>query len=205
MVHAHAQVDQPVTLGITPTGDLDGASRHYEKKLGDMAGVYADETAWQAERSVNGDDSLVYYVNEQKYQEGPGALIVGTSVLLPGSYGNEFAVTRGHLHGVSDRAELYYCLSGRGVMLLETIDGDSSAIELTAGQAVNVPGQWIHRSVNVDTEPFVTLFCYSADAGQNYGIISDAGGMKNLVVRDDAGWRTMPNPRHTGYTVGVTQ
>lgn len=204
MVHENGRADQPVALAITPTGDLHGASRHYEKKLCDMAGVYADESAWLAERAANGDDSLAYYVNEQKYQDGPGALIVGTSVLLSGSYGDEFAVTRGHLHGISDRAELYYCLSGRGVMLLETVDGDSSTIELTAGKAVNVPGQWIHRSVNVGSEPFVTMFCYSADAGQNYGIIADAGGMKNLVVRDDDGWKTAPNPRHTGYTVGMT-
>ena len=49
-------------------------------------------------------------------------------------------------------------------------------------------------------EPFVTLFCYAADAGQDYGIIAEAGGMAQLVVSDGIGsWTTRPNPRHVGY------
>lgn len=195
-------VDTPVLLEISPEGGIEGRSRRYEKHLGDMAGVYRDEVAWRAAVAERGADELIYWVDDQRYQEGPGALIVGTSTLLPGRYGDEFAVTRGHLHAVADRAELYHCLSGRGVMLLETLDGRSTAIELTPGRAVNVPGHWIHRSVNVGDEPFVTLFCYAADAGQDYGVISDAGGMKNLVLADGAGWALAPNPDHTGYAAG---
>ncbi|WP_336644440.1 glucose-6-phosphate isomerase family protein [Microbacterium sp. USHLN186] len=192
-------VDTPVLLEISPDGGIEGRSRRYEKFLGDMAGVYRDEAAWQAAVAARGPEELIYWVDDHRYQDGPGALIVGTSTLLPGRYGEEFAVTRGHLHAVADRAELYHCLSGRGVMLLETLDGQSTAIELTAGQAVNVPGHWIHRSVNVGDEPFVTLFCYAADAGQDYTVISDANGMKNLVVVDGEGWALAPNPDHTGY------
>lgn len=192
-------VDTPVVLEISPNGGIEGRSRRYEKFLGDMAGVYRDDAAWQAAVAARGGDELIYWVDDHRYQEGPGALIVGTSTLLPGRYGEEFAVTRGHIHAISDRAELYHCLSGHGVMLLETLDGQSAAIELTPGKAVNVPGHWIHRSVNVGDEPFVTLFCYAADAGQDYQVISDAGGMKNLVVADGEGWKLVPNPDHTGY------
>jgi len=201
-VSTPSAVDTPVLLEISPEGGIEGRSRRYEKRLGDMAGVYRDDAAWRAAVADRGADELIYWVDDQRYQEGPGALIVGTSTLLPGRYGDEFAVTRGHLHAVADRAELYHCLSGRGVMLLETLDGRSTAIELTPGRAVNVPGHWIHRSVNVGDEPFVTLFCYAADAGQDYGVISDAGGMKNLVVADGAGWALAPNPDHTGYAAG---
>ncbi|WP_066041479.1 glucose-6-phosphate isomerase family protein [Herbiconiux solani] len=200
MTSAATAIDQPTLIEIAPTGQLTGATRHYEKQLGDMAGVYLDERAWTSAVEREGAETLIYSVDEQKYQDGPGALIVGTSTLLPGSYGDEFAVTRGHLHAISDRAELYYCLSGRGVMLLDTVDGRTAAVELTPGKAVNVPGHWIHRSVNVGDEPFVTLFSYAADAGQDYAIIAEAGGMKTLVVSDgDAGWTTIPNPRHRGY------
>lgn len=203
MLHTDQTIDVPTLLEISASGDLSGSTRRYQKFSGDMGGVYLDEAAWRAEVSESGEGHLVYSVNEQKYQNGPGALIVGTSTVLPGAYGNEYAMTRGHLHAVSDRAELYYCLSGRGVMLLDTVDGDTSAVELTPGKAVNVPGHWIHRSVNVGAEPFVTLFSYAADAGQNYQIIADAGGMKNLVVHDGPdGWTTVPNPRHTGYRAG---
>lgn len=198
----HSTVDTPVTLEISPEGGIVGRSRRYEKQLGEMAGVYRDAEAWQAAVAERGADELVYWVDDHRYQEGPGSLIVGTSTLLPGRIGDEFAVTRGHLHAIADRAELYHCLSGHGVMLLETIDGQTMAVELTPGKAVNVPGHWIHRSVNVGDEPFVTLFCYAADAGQDYALIADAGGMKSLVVADGDGWTLTPNPDHTGYRQG---
>jgi glucose-6-phosphate isomerase len=81
-------------------------------------------------------------------------------------------------------------------------EGDSEAIELTPGRAVNVPGHWLHRSVNVGDEQFVTLFCYAADAGQDYGIISEAGGMKSIVVADGDGWALLANPDHIEYRRG---
>ncbi|CAH0154516.1 MULTISPECIES: glucose-6-phosphate isomerase family protein [unclassified Microbacterium] len=198
-MHIDPIVDTPVLLEIAREGGIEGRSRHYEKLLGDMQGVYRDGDAWNAAVAERGEDELVYWVDDHRYQEGAGALIVGTSTLLPGRIGNEFAVTRGHIHAVSDRAELYFCMSGRGVMQMETLDGQTSAIELTPGRAVNVPGHWIHRSVNVGDEPFVTLFCYAADAGQDYGVIADAGGMKHNIVVDGDGWAAVPNPDHRGY------
>ncbi|RLP83216.1 cupin domain-containing protein [Mycetocola lacteus] len=197
-------VDIPVPLRVHPNGDLTGNTRRYEKFLGDMAGVYRDDAAYRAAVEKHGADTLVYSVEEHRYSDEEGALVIGTSTLLPGTYGTEFAVTRGHIHAVENRAELYYCLAGHGVMLLETIDGQSAAVELTPGEAVNVPGHWIHRSINVGTEPFVTLFTYAADAGQDYAIIGDAAGMKELVVTDGhGGWASVANPEHTGYRVDV--
>lgn len=197
-------VDIPALLDISPQGGIEGRSRRYEKYLGEMEGVYRDGRAWQDAVGERGTDELVYRVDDHRYQEGPGALIVGTSALLPGRYGEEFAVTRGHLHAIADRAEMYYCLSGHGVMLLETVDGRTSAVELTPGKAVDVPGHWIHRSVNVGDEPFVTLFCYAADAGQDYAVIAEAGGMKNLVVADGDGWTLKANADHRGYRAPVS-
>ena len=190
----------PGSLTIGPDGVMVGRTAGYDKLLGDMRGVYLDEDAYAVALQRRGAASLVYHVDEHSQAQGAGALIIGTSTLLPGRIGDEFAVTRGHLHAKADRAELYYCLSGRGVMLLETLSGESRALPIANGQAVHVPGDWIHRSVNVGNEPFVTLFCYAADSGQNYQLIADAGGMATLVVTDRAaGWTTRPNPRHIGY------
>jgi glucose-6-phosphate isomerase len=194
-------IPEPGLLALGADGVMRGATSSYEKRLGDMAGVYRDEDAFGEVVADKGADFLVYRVEEHRNVDGEGALIIGTSTLQPGRYGDEFAVTRGHLHAKADRAELYYCLSGRGVMLLETLDGRSEALPLTPGEAVHVPGHWVHRSVNVGDEPFVTLFCYGADAGQDYELIARAGGMASLVVGDDAGgWATRPNPDHVGYS-----
>ena len=194
----------PVAIQISPDGVMHGRTRRYEKYVRDLDGVYRDEAAFQDEVAVDAD-RLVYQVDEQRYGDGEGGLIVGTSTLLPGRVGEEFAITRGHIHAISNRAELYHCLSGRGVMLLETLDGQSEAVELMAGKAVNVPGGWIHRSVNVGDKPFVTLFCYSEDAGQDYAVIGEAGGMQQLIVRadDEQGWASVHNPMHIGYRQAV--
>lgn len=192
-------IDTPARLTIGADGQIDGGTRVYRKHLGDLTGVYRDTAAHEARVREEGADALVYYVHDHTYQSTPGALIVGTSTVLPGLVGEEYALTRGHLHAIPDRAELYYCLRGHGVMLLDTLDGQSVAIELRAGDAVNVPGHWVHRSVNVGDEPFTTLFSYNADAGQDYDLIARAGGMKTLIVRDGTGWRQVPNPDHVGY------
>lgn len=192
---------EPGLLSIAPGGAMGGASATYTKHLGDMAGVYRDSAAYDALLADRGADAVVYRVEEHRAGDGPGALVIGTSTLEPGRCGEEFALTRGHLHARADRAELYHCLSGSGVMLLETVEGRSRALPLEAGRAVHVPGHWVHRSVNTGEEPFVTLFCYDADAGQDYALIEQAGGMAEIVVTDGAGgWTTRANPDHVGYS-----
>lgn len=193
-------INEPASVIIETTGIMHGRNGRYEKHLGDMGGVYGDDDAYRAELAARGGDAVVYQVDECRVGEGDGALILGTSTVRPGMVGQEFALTRGHLHRRADRAETYHCVSGHGVMLLETLEGYSRAMEMTPGVAVHVPGHWIHRSVNVGDEPLVTIFVYNEDAGQDYDLIARAGGMSQLIVSDGAGgWHAVPNPRHTGY------
>lgn len=200
---APAGLPDPARLVIGADGSIGGRSGGYVKHLGEMAGVYRDAVAYRGALARLGADQVVYTVDEHRSGTGAGALIIGTSTLAPGRYGQEFAMTRGHLHALADRAELYYGIAGCGVMLMETLDGRSEAIEITPGVAVHVPGYWVHRSVNVGSEPLVTLFCYPADAGQDYALIERAGGMAQLVIPgDEAGWRTVANPDHRGYQPG---
>ncbi len=190
---------EPTAVRLAEDGRLVGAAGAYDKRWGDLGGVYLDEEAYREVVRLGGADRLAYHVDESRDDQRPGALIIGTSTLLPGLVGEEFAMTRGHLHAKSDRSEMYHCVSGRGLMLLDTLDGENRALEMSAGDIVYVPGEWVHRSVNVGDVPFVTVFCYSADAGQDYQVISDAGGMSHVIVRDGDTWVRHPNPRHTGY------
>jgi glucose-6-phosphate isomerase len=179
---------------------MEGRSGQYVKRLGELSGVYRDAAAHAALAKRLGSDTLVYRVEESRVGSGPGALILGTSTVMPGVIGGEYAMTKGHLHRRADRAEIYHCLAGHGVMLMDALDGRGQALELTPGVAVHVPGHWVHRSVNVGTLPLVTVFVYNEDAGQDYELIAEAGGMSQLVVRDGAvGWKTVPNPDHKGY------
>lgn len=189
----------PVALSVlAEEGRLAGGNGRYEKFLTDLEGLYRDDDAYRA-RLAEDDGRPVYWVETSQTEAGPGGLITGISVLEPGLVGAEYAMTRGHLHAIADRSELYVGLSGCGVMILETVAGDTEVVEVSPGKAVYVPGHWVHRSVNVGTERFSTLFCYAADAGQDYAIIERAGGMKSLVVADGDGWAVKPNPDHRGY------
>jgi glucose-6-phosphate isomerase len=189
----------PVALSLQPeSGQLGGSNGRYEKFLPDLAGLYRDAAAYQARLAAD-DGRPVYWVESSQTEDGPGGLITGISVLEPGTVGAEYAMTRGHLHAIADRSELYVGLAGQGVMILETVDGESKVVEVTPGKAVYVPGYWVHRSVNTGTERFATLFCYAADAGQDYSIIERAGGMKSMIMVDGDGWSVRPNPDHHGY------
>jgi glucose-6-phosphate isomerase len=193
-------IHAPIALSVAADGTLTGRSSTYRKRLADLDGLYLDDEAFQGLRARL-PDMVAYWVEESRADTGQGGLVIGTSTLEPGKVGSEYWMTRGHLHALADRAELYYCVSGRGVMLMETVDGRVSTVELTAGKAVHIPGYWVHRSVNVGTERFSTLFCYPVDAGQDYEIIRRAGGMATLIVDDGhGGWTTRSNPRHRGYS-----
>lgn len=187
----------PAILELDPVhGTLDNATAHYRKRLADLSGVYQDTRAYQ-EASHADPQRLMYEVHEHRSQQRPGDLVFGASVLYPGTIGDEYAMTRGHLHQIADRTEIYSCVRGHGVMLMEHTDGTVQAAEMTPNTVVYVGPHWIHRSVNVGSEPLVTLFCYPADAGQDYGIIERSGGMRSLVVATDTGdWQLRNNPNY---------
>jgi glucose-6-phosphate isomerase len=191
---------EPAALEILESGTrLGGTNRRYERRVADLEGIYSDFEAFNQYSASHGEE-LAYSVDESRIDDGAGALIVGLSVLLPGLIGTEYAMTRGHLHVKSDRAELYVCVAGRGILVMDDLEGHMRMVELTPGRAVHVPGGWIHRSVNVGDEPFSTVFCYAADAGQDYEIVRRARGMQMLVVTDGrGGWTTVANDGHVGY------
>lgn len=203
MSEANISIPEPAQLKLlVERGTMAGSTGRYEKHLSDLAGLYRDDVEYREALRLT-DDDPAYFVEASTIQDGPGALTIGISTVRPGRIGREFAMTRGHIHGHAECAELYYGLSGHGVMLMETVDGETRAMEITPGVAVHVPGHWIHRSVNVGSTPFSTLFCYAADAGQDYGVIEDARGMRKLVVSAPDGWELIDNPDHRGYRGAV--
>ena len=169
----------------------------YVKYIRELDGIYADHAKFQQLLESRGGE-IAYRVDELRFAERESDLITGISVLSPGKVGSEFFMTRGHLHRRANRAETYYCLSGHGILLMENLEGKVEAAEMGPGTLVYVPPFWVHRSVNVGSEIFATLFSYPADSGQNFEIVRKAGGFNLLVVDDDhKGWKLIPNPRYT--------
>jgi glucose-6-phosphate isomerase len=104
-------------------------------------------------------------------------------------------MTKGHFHTVLETAEVYYCLKGRGAMVMETPEGEWSVEELVPGRVLYVPPCWAHRSVNTGAnEDLVTLFVYPGNAGHDYGTI-ESQGFRKLMVKGANGAEVVDNPR----------
>lgn len=181
-------------------GLMLGSGSRYQKRLQELQGLYADADAFAVANASRGEE-VVYEVTDHRPSNASGDLITGVTRMSPGKIGDEFFLTRGHVHAVVDRPELYYGLKGRGLMLMESPDGETRIVEIGPNTACYVAPHWIHRSVNVGDEDFVMLFCYPADSGQDYGIIERSGGMRLRIVDDGAGgWRSMENPGYVART-----
>jgi glucose-6-phosphate isomerase len=130
-----------------------------------------------------------------------GDVIFGVTRMAPGKVGDEFFVTRGHIHAVANRPEIYYGESGAGLMLLESPEGEIRILDVAPRVVCYVPPYWIHRSVNVGSDDLVMTFAYPADSGQDYDIIARSGGMRKRIVDDGrGGWRAMDNPAYRPRT-----
>lgn len=164
-----------------------------KRYLSAMKGMFADDQAY--EEKLKQGDELVYEFHEIGAPEVPGDLAFGCSITYPGKVGNEYFMTKGHFHTILETAEVYYCFSGHGYMLLENPEGEWSALELTPGKAVYVPRRCAHRSINVDpAEKLVTFYVFPADAGHDYGSI-ETKGYRKLLVEQDGQPQIIDNPK----------
>ena len=178
----------------TKTG-LSNTREPIRRPLSTLKGYFHDSDAFDA--AMSGGDPMVYEYFDMGIPETEGNVAYGTTVIRPGRIGDEYYMTKGHFHTVLDTAEVYYCLSGHGGMMMETPEGDVEWREMKTGTCVYVPGRWAHRSINIsDSEPFVMFFAFPGHAGHDYGTIATRGFRRLLV--DRGGTPTLvDNPRWT--------
>lgn len=166
---------------------------HITRSLSDLAGQFSDAAAYQA--ALAGGDRLLYEVYERVTPHAAGELPHGISIVHPGKVGSEYNMTKGHFHSVLDTGEVYYCLRGRGCMVMETPEGEWAVEPLEAGHVLYVPPRWAHRSVNTHpSESLTTFFIYPGNAGHDYGTIEQQG-FRKLVVEQDGVPAVVDNPR----------
>lgn len=185
---------KPFVLDFDPSSGRceSGRVQPTYRRVSNMASQFADEVA--AQKLVAGGDPLLYEFYELDLPAEDGALQFGTTTLYPGKVGDEYFMTKGHFHTILDTSEVYYGLSGHGLMMMETPEGEVECLEVNPGDALYVPGRWAHRSINTGDEPLVMFFVYRSDAGHDYGTI-ESKGYRKLVV-DQAGVPTLiDNPK----------
>lgn len=163
-------LDQLLSRYNPATGELAGA-KPTERYLADLRGCFADPAAYEAVLAA--DNPLLYRVASVEPAAGEGDLHYGVGCIMPGKIGDEYYLTKGHLHAWRPAAEFYFGLAGEGVMLLEDeATGESRVVPLRPHQAVYVPGHTAHRTMNTGTVPLTYLGVYPARAGHDYGAIA---------------------------------
>lgn len=170
------------------TGLLEPQREVVERRLSDMRGMYLDDAG------VEGDP-LIYRVFAIPVPATTGHVASSTTVIEPGVVGREYYMTKGHLHELRDRAEIYLGLAGEGRLVLAAEEGRWQVELLGRGTVNYVPGGWAHRSVNVGEEPLVFFAAYPADAGHDYATI-EARGFPVLVIRGMRRPEVVENPRY---------
>jgi glucose-6-phosphate isomerase, archaeal len=175
--------DQPFTYTLPfPGYQPTQFDNHIMRRLSDLQGQFYDQAAYDA--MLTKEDTVLYEVFEIKRPEVEGELLSGISIVHPGKVGDEFFMTKGHFHTVLNTAELYYCLSGEGFMVLETPEGETAIEALAPGKVLYVPPRWAHRSVCTSRqEDLITFFVYPGHAGHNYGTIEEKGFRKLIVEK----------------------
>ena len=163
-----------------------------KRTLSDVKNIFYDIA--EAEKLLASENPLIYEFYELPMPQEDGDLAFGTSITYPGTIGDEYFMTKGHFHSILNTAEVYYCLNGHGMMMMENSDGQWECRELNAGTALYVSKGYAHRSINIGTLPLVTFFCFRADAGHDYKTIAEQG-FRHLVVNKNGRPTVIENPR----------
>ncbi len=164
-------------------GSIDGCPVT-RRTLSQMRDTFADRDMCNA--ILRSGDPVLYTVSTCQFTSGTGGLHCGLGVLLPGRVGDEYYMTRGHLHAKREEPELYVGLRGRGVLLMQNEDGSGSRGADLAGEClVFVPGRTAHRTINTGNEPLVYLGIYAADAGHDYEALASKNFTDAVIRRGD--------------------
>ena len=175
--------DYPISVQFDfASGTFDPVQIRDDRKLSDLQMMFHDPIA--VKNILADADPLIYEVWYHPFQTSRSDMALGVTRLLPGKVGDEYHMTKGHIHERDDQPEIYFCVRGEGYLLLQTIDGEFRAERWTTGTISHIPPMWAHRVVNTGDDLLVFVASYHLSAGHDYRPIIEKGFRKLLVDRD---------------------
>lgn len=165
-----------------------------ERRMSDMAKQFHDTAA--AQTLIEQGDPLLYEVLYHPFETSKSDMAMCLTRIFPGTVGDEYHMTKGHLHECDDQPEIYFCLQGEGYLLLQTLDGEFRAERWSAGTLSHIPPMWAHRTVNTGAVDLVFVSVFNLSAGHDYAVV-EAKGFKRLVVVREGQPTLVDNPRWT--------
>jgi glucose-6-phosphate isomerase, archaeal len=180
---AHLKIIRsPVELSLEDYNLKGSPVINQHRKLKDLAGIFRDEKAF----AKMDPEQTVYSVQAWlPVEEGtPGGLFFGTTNLMPGKVGNEFFMTKGHFHSLSDRAEFYWGVQGEGMLILMDRDCRIQAEKIFPGSLHYISSHVAHRVANTGNSTLIFGACWPSDAGHDYEEIARNGFSARLLDKD---------------------
>jgi len=156
------------------------------RTMAHMEGVFANAAAWRS----RGPDEVLYTVDTYAPVTAgtEGGLLFGITHIHPGAVGDEFFLTKGHLHTIGNRAEFYWGIAGHGHLVLRSAGGEAWVEVVSPGSLHYIPGHTAHRLVNSGSTILDVGACWPADSGHQYGIL-ESGGFGIRILRGPSGPR----------------
>jgi glucose-6-phosphate isomerase len=180
----------PLSLNFDPATAVIPSFEGSQRWLSQLADCFADRPAYQAMLAQG--DQFVYGVTNLDMASGEGQLHYGLGILRPGKVGSEYFMTKGHLHAWRPAAEVYICLQGQGMMILEhETEAIANVLPFSANSVVYVPGHTAHRTVNVGDGPLVYWGVLSSEAGHDYEAIRERN-FSQVVIEWDGQPHVLP-------------
>lgn len=164
--------EKPWPVGITPKNYpefISKSSEYLVRKGKDMVGYFKETPE---------PDTLIYEVYEA---ETEGHQKLALTVMKPGKVGNEFFMTKGHFHEDDKAGEIYVCLKGNGMLIMQTKEGKTDEITLKPNTVAYIPPGWAHRTINTGPEEFIMVAIFPETSGHDYGSIQEKGFIKRVV------------------------
>lgn len=210
-----AVFDMPISLdesaGLLKSREPDVSWEDYSRKFSDkMLGLTADPSY-----RVLGDPYYDFYkaIERDRDREAFSSreLRYDSTVILPGEANGECKKTAGHFHlpipgKPYSFPELYQVVNGTALFVMQKVDDykkdgpmrvkDVLLAEVHAGEAIVIPPDYGHCTVNICDETMVFINLVSVNSNNYYDSVKNSRGMSVYVYKNGSGYTLKKNPRY---------
>ena len=172
--------------------------------LADAAYTAQDEPYYDFYKAIGRDGERAAFAGR--------ALRYDSTVIMQGAAGNEYKKTAGHFHcevpgkGMS-YPEYYQVIKGTAVFVMQKVrdehtEGrmlveDCLIAEVKAGQAIVIPPNYGHCTVNVSDETMVFVNLVAENSQNDYAGVKRSVGMCCYILQaENGGYRAVKNPHY---------
>lgn len=175
-----------------------------------MFGLLADES-YKTEDDIYYDFYKSIGRDSERGEFEKLALRYDSTVIMPGCAGREYKKTAGHFHctipGHSvSYPEYYQVVSGKALFVMQKVADDHAEgkikvedailCEVNAGEAIVVPPEYGHCTVNIGDEPMIFINLVACDSHNYYDSVKHSTGMCCWIMKDGAGYSVEKNPAY---------